>query len=141
MAALRNTIQRDLVLQAVRDLKNHPTPEEVYEYIHKKHPTISKGTVYRNLNVLVEQGQLYRVSMPDSANRVDHTLTPHYHFACRICKTVEDVDLPYMEGIMEKEIRNLEGFEVEGHELIFSGVCPACREKRKETKEMKGETA
>ena len=73
MAVTRNTIQRDLVLQAVLDLKNHPTPEEVYEHIRKQHPTISKGTVYRNLNVLVDKGLLLKVDVPDSANRVDHT--------------------------------------------------------------------
>lgn len=134
MAGTRNTIQRDLVLQAVLDLQNHPTPEEVYMHIRKKHPTISKGTVYRNLNVLVEKGLLSKVDVPDSANRVDHILSPHYHIECRVCGGVYDMDMPDMSEEIKKHIRNTNGFEIEKHDLIFSGVCPKCKEKRTKLK-------
>ena len=58
--AKRNTIQRQLVIAAVRFLANHPTAEEVYDRITMEYPDISKGTVYRNLNSLVESGLLSR---------------------------------------------------------------------------------
>lgn len=132
MATSRNTIQRDLVLQAVQDLQNHPTPDEVYTYIRKKHPTISKGTVYRNLNVLVEKGLLRKVDVPDSANRVDHILGAHYHIECRICGNVYDVDMPDMSSEIEKKIRSKNGFDIERHDLFFFGVCPECKENHKE---------
>ena len=123
----RNTIQRNLVLEAVIKLHNHPTPDEVYEYIHKEHPTISKGTVYRNLNFLIDCGQLYKVPMPDAANRVDHTLRPHYHIMCRKCGRVYDVDMPYFTKI-EELVRDFHGFDIEEHQLIFTGLCPDCKE-------------
>ena len=58
----RNTIQRQLVIAAVRFLADHPTADEVYERITMEYPDISKGTVYRNLNSLVESGLLNKVS-------------------------------------------------------------------------------
>ena len=132
MAATRNTIQRDLVLQAVLDLKNHPTPEEVYEYIRKNHPTISKGTVYRNLNVLVDQGLLLKVDVPDSANRVDHTLKTHYHIRCRKCGRVFDMDMPDMTEEIKSMIRGTNGFEIEKYGLFFTGTCPECSKNKSE---------
>lgn len=61
--AKRNTIQRQLVIAAVRFLADHPTAEEVYDRITMEYPDISKGTVYRNLNSLVESGLLSKVSV------------------------------------------------------------------------------
>ena len=81
----RNTIQRQLVISAVRSLSNHPTAEEVYNRIVLDYPDISKGTVYRNLNSLVDSGLLHRVSVPSSADRYDHMLTKHYHVQCVKC--------------------------------------------------------
>ena len=130
MAGTRNTIQRDLVLQAVMDLRNHPTPDEVYMHIRKKHPTISKGTVYRNLKILVENGLLSKVDVPDSANRVDHILNPHYHIECRVCGRVFDMDMPDMSEEIHRRIRNTNGFDIEKHDLLFSGGCPESKEKR-----------
>lgn len=133
----RNTIQRDLVLDAVVKLRNHPTPEEVYEYIHKQHPTISKGTVYRNLNFLIDSGQLLKVPVPDAANRVDHTLHPHYHIICKECGQVYDVDMPYFEKIKE-HIRDFHGFDIQDHEIVFRGVCPKCRSGNEKAEKEKG---
>ena len=65
----RNTIQRQLVISAVRSLSNHPTAEEVYNRIVLDYPDISKGTVYRNLNSLVDSGLLRRVSVSSRLRR------------------------------------------------------------------------
>ena len=56
MTNSRNTIQRQLVLSAVRQLQNHPTADEVYQKVQKSCPTISRATVYRNLKLLAEEG-------------------------------------------------------------------------------------
>ena len=75
----RNTIQKKLVLDAVLRLADHPTAEQVYAEVVKEHPTVSKATVYRNLNVLSQSGVLRHIPMPDGADRFDHRLTPHAH--------------------------------------------------------------
>ena len=65
----RNTIQKQLVLEAICALKNHPTVDEVYKYIAEKYPGISKGTVYRNINTLVNTGMLARIVCPSGPDR------------------------------------------------------------------------
>ena len=90
--AKRNTIQRQLVIAAVRFLANHPTAEEVYDRITMEYPDISKGTVYRNLNSLVESGLLSKVSVPSGADRFDHILARHYHIKCTECGKFMNVE-------------------------------------------------
>ena len=70
----RNTIQKQLVLDAVFRLANHPTAEEVYAEVARSHPTVSKATVYRNLGSLSEDGLLRHIKMPGGADRFDHML-------------------------------------------------------------------
>ena len=68
-ATTRNTIQRALVLEAVQSLHNHPTSADVYEVVRARHPNISRATVYRNLGVLANRGEVLRVEVPNGAAR------------------------------------------------------------------------
>ena len=90
----RNTLQRRLVLETVRRMRNHPTAEEIYLAIAAENPLISKATVYRNLKLLSEQGESLRIPIPDGADRFDFHVAPHYHIKCRVCSQVFDVDMP-----------------------------------------------
>ena len=65
MISRRNTIQKDLVRNTVYEMRRHVTANEVYEFIKEAYPTIGKGTVYRNLDILVEEGALKNVEVPD----------------------------------------------------------------------------
>ena len=82
MTSRRNTIQKDLVRNAVCEMKRHVTANEVYEFVKESCPTIGKGTVYRNLDILVEEGDLRKVEVLDGPNRFDLTLKNHYHVRC-----------------------------------------------------------
>lgn len=126
MSASRNTVQRQLVLETVRSMRNHPTAEEIYEMIHEEHPSVSRGTIYRNLGVLAENGEIQRVSHLNAADRFDFQLEPHYHFRCTACDRVFDIDLPYMEDLMDR-VPNQDGFELQGCEVTFTGLCNNCR--------------
>ena len=99
-ATTRNTIQRALVLEAVRSLHNHPTSADVYEVV--------------------------RVEVPNGADRYDFLNRPHYHAKCRVCGGVFDVDMPYQSDILAK-VSDAHGFAIEEHEIIFNGVCSECR--------------
>lgn len=81
----RNTIQRQIVLQAVNQIHNHPTADAIYAVIAAQHPTISKATVYRNLNQLAAQGEILRVPVPTGADHFDFNIKPHYHVRCTKC--------------------------------------------------------
>ena len=122
----RNTVQRQIVLDAVKKLNTHPTIEEVYAFIHSEHPSISKSTVYRNLRHLEDGGNLRHISMLDGPSRYDATCKPHYHFRCRCCETIFDVQIAYMDGINDS-VQRLHGFDVGEHDVVFSGFCTTCK--------------
>ncbi|WP_040197522.1 Fur family transcriptional regulator [Candidatus Soleaferrea massiliensis] len=124
----RNTVQRQLVHETVGRLADHPTAEEVYNCLHEDHPNISKGTVYRNLGYLSENGELRRIAVPGSADRFDHHTIPHYHIQCVCCGMFCDIDTPYLSQI-DAKVEQATGFSCEKHDIVFQGVCPACKEK------------
>lgn len=132
--AKRNTIQRSLVLEAVNKLQCHATADEVYEEILKEHPTISRATVYRNLNLLSEMGKIRRLEIPGSADRFDHISTNHCHVKCKVCGRVFDVDMDFIIGL-EKEIKDTRGFDFTGYDIIFHGVCPKCKKQQNSVQE------
>ena len=122
----RNTVQRSLVLEAVRTLQCHATADEVYNLIAQNHPNISRGTVYRNLVLLSELGEIYKVAIPNGADCYDHQCHKHYHAKCSKCGLVLDVDMEYMPKL-ENKINNQDDFEFTGHDVIFNGLCHKCK--------------
>lgn len=121
----RNTIQRDLVLNAVCELKNHATAEEVYIRVRKDSPNVSRATVYRNLNVLAEEGSIRKIEIPGQADRYDHTISEHYHARCIKCGRVFDVNMGIMPD-MTSRINDAGGFVFLGCDIIFKGICTDC---------------
>lgn len=120
----RNTIQRQLVLDAVRANHSHPTAEDIYRQVAKEHPHISRGTVYRNLGKLAQAGEIRRVTNLNAADRFDFALQPHYHFHCRGCDGVFDVPMGKAEALPDQEAGK--GFIFERCERIYTGLCPGC---------------
>ena len=78
-------------------MKRHVTANEVYEFIKEAYPKIGKGTVYRNLDILVEEGAVRMVEVPDGSNRFDFALKNPYHVRCIKCGEVLDVDMDEMQ--------------------------------------------
>lgn len=122
----RNTIQRALVLEAVKGSECHPTAEEVYIAVTSKYPHIGRATVYRNLNQLAESGELRKAEMPGGADRYDRECRDHYHARCFYCGRVFDAELPYMAEL-EKAVKGPDGFTFIGHDIVFKGICEACK--------------
>ncbi len=125
----RNTIQKRLVLEAVAALLNHPTADDVYQRIAMNHPNVSRGTVYRNLNALVQCNTLLKISMPDAADRYDIDTHLHYHLKCKNCGEFLDIELPEMAEMLSK-IEDKSGFLIDRFDLVFKGICADCREKQ-----------
>lgn len=126
MSLSRNTIQRQLVLEAVSSTHLHPTADEVYGMIAKTHPSVSRATVYRNLNLLASQGDIRRLPQPGLADRYDYNMHPHAHFYCDMCKRVYDVPAPQLPA---SALVLPEGFVSERQEHSYYGICPYCRQK------------
>jgi len=121
----RNTIQRSLVLEAVKELRCHATADEIYDAIVKKHPNIGRGTVYRNLKLLSDTGEIRKVEMPGGADCYDHLCYGHYHARCMKCGRVFDVEMAFIANL-ESSIKDTHGFEFTGHDIIFKGICREC---------------
>lgn len=121
----RNTVQRSLVLNAVKELGCHATADEVYNTIAKDHPDISRGTVYRNLNLLSEIGEIRKLQMLGGADRYDHLCYQHYHARCVKCGNIFDVEMKYIADL-ERSIQDTQGFKFTGHDIIFNGICLEC---------------
>ena len=126
----RHTVQRQIILTVLQKMSTHPTIEEVYEEIQKEHPAISKTTVYRNLRQLAKEGIIRQVSLPDGLERYDRLTTQHHHFKCQKCGGIYDVEIEYLEGI-NGSIQERYGFEVDRHDVVFTGVCLKCKKKFK----------
>ena len=89
-------------------------------------PGLSLGTVYRNLNGLVEMGRVRRVSIPGMADRFDRTLSEHDHLYCTRCGKVEDVFLD--KTAVNQMIETRKDLAIEHVSLNLYGLCAACRE-------------
>lgn len=122
----RNTIQKELVLEAVRAMRSHVTADDVYEYIRKDHPNIGKGTVYRNLNILYKEKEILKVQIPNGPDRFDFTLKEHYHVRCVKCQDVMDVDMDAISD-MQDRIKDKHGIKFLNYDILFEGICPACQ--------------
>ena len=121
----RETKQRHLVLGAVLARGDHPTADMIFNDVHKQDPKISHGTVYRNLNLLCEEGLICHVRVP-GADRYDLRTDLHYHMFCVKCKKVIDAPHPY-KPYLDEETAKQSGYKIIRHRLIFEGVCPECQ--------------
>lgn len=122
----RNTKQRKLVLDAVRQSYNHPTADEIYNAVREQDDKISRGTVYRNLNLLADAGEILSIKTP-GGSRFDRTIEPHAHIICTSCSRVIDVPLPFDTQLDTKASEQI-GWNVTSHYTIFEGLCPDCRQ-------------
>ena len=129
MNGKRYSRQRELIFEALRHTKEHPTAEMLYRWLKSENPCLSLGTVYRNLNLLAEEGAITR--MPFPVERYDADTHPHPHFCCDECGSVYDLDLPYDPTVDEKA-RQASGHDVTGHQVTFHGVCVQCRRTEKQ---------
>ncbi len=121
----RNTFQKDLTLNAVKQLANHPTADMVYDYVKTQYPQISRTTVYRNLNKLVALGELTKVKVAESADRFDHKLCSHYHFVCNECGDLSDLEIEY-HGHINEMVQGIGGRKINDHQIMFDGLCRRC---------------
>ena len=125
--APRKTKQKQAVYEALTQL-DHPTATQVYEYVHKQNPTLSRGTVFRVLGGFAANGQVRKVTLEGSDARFDHTLVPHGHGRCRECGRVCDIFLADFAAIGRDAVCG--GFQVEGWDVEFTGLCEECSKKQ-----------
>jgi Fe2+ or Zn2+ uptake regulation protein len=124
----RKTRQKEIALRILEGTNKHPTADWIYEQARKLVPQISKGTVYRNLAVLLEEGKISKLDLKGAVSRYEIKQKAHYHFRCEQCGQVIDLECPVRVDInrmMQKET----GLKIFSHQLEFRGICRECQSK------------
>lgn len=127
MAALKHSRQRDCIKEFLMGRYDHPTADMVYAHVREEFPHISLGTVYRNLSLLSEIGEIQKLTC-NGPDRFDGNPKPHFHFTCDHCGCVEDLQFevaPVLDGF---EPLNFSG-QIQQVNLDFHGICGACIKK------------
>ena len=117
--------QRDSIKNYLMSRNDHPTAEAIYTSLRQEMPSLSLGTVYRNLTLLADMGEINRLSVDSGPDHYDGITAPHTHVICRHCGKIFDV---YMEDISRIEEMAAERFDgvIEEHVLYFQGICGNC---------------
>ena len=122
---IKHSRQRDAIRQNLIGRCDHPTAEMVYMDIKEDFPNISLGTVYRNLSLLSDLGEIQKISTGVGADRFDGNPNAHCHFQCRSCYSVLDLPFDYPDEINAHAAKNFPGI-IEGNTIHFYGLCPDC---------------
>lgn len=123
----RNTRQRQYVLTALKSRHDHPSAEQIYLDVKAIDHRISRSTVYRNLSILVQQGEAHQIKI----SQADHFETrpdTHHHFVCVACKSIMDLPLVY-QSELDEQIAKKTLYVIHKHHIVFEGLCTACQQK------------
>ena len=127
MAASNNQFRkRSAILASLRQTKQHPSAEELYQALQQQHQDISRATIYRNLAFFRDQGLIQSLGTVNGIERFDGDITPHDHFVCSKCSCVQDLprmQMPedFLGGAAEKL-----SCRIDGYRLMFAGICQHC---------------
>jgi Fe2+ or Zn2+ uptake regulation protein len=124
----RKTRQRIVIMEVLKRVRTHPSADWIYDEVRKKIPHISKGTIYRNLKVLDEEGAILELNVDGVVRRYEIRQNNHYHFICEKCGRIFDLNEPVETGINAKFAKKT-GFYITHHHLEFRGVCLDCQLK------------
>jgi len=130
MKIRRKSSQRENIYEIILSDKSHPTAISIYEKIKRTMPTASLGNLYRNLNILVEEGRIIKRKFADDTEHYDAITDIHYHFICEICNTVSDFSMPVQPSIT-KNAQKISEHIISSHTIQFYGICEKCKKKNK----------
>ena len=121
----RMTRQRQIILEELRKVDSHPSADEVYEMVRKRLPRISLGTVYRNLEILSQKGEIQKLELGCALKRFDGIAANHHHIRCIHCGRVVDAPEDF-DVTINHDLKDATDFKILGHRLEFRGMCPDC---------------
>lgn len=124
---LKKSKQRDMIKAFLMGRKDHPTADVIYMNVRQQNPNISLGTVYRNLTLLADIGEIQRLRVGDGVDHFDADTSPHYHFVCTECGSVIDLEMDNIDTINDIAGANFNG-KIAGHVTYFYGNCGNCIE-------------
>jgi len=120
------TKQRQVILEELKKAVSHPTADEVFLMVRQRLPRISLGTVYRNLELLSENGMIQKLDWSGRQKRYDGNFENHYHIRCLNCGRVEDVLIKPLP-VVEETFRPVTDYKIMGYRLEVLGLCANCK--------------
>ena len=126
---LKRSRQREAILNYLMTRTDHPTADQIYAAIREEYPNISLGTVYRNLALLEELGEIQRFRS-GTTDHFDGNAANHYHFICNKCGCVQDLMLPLQQSLCELAQTGFTG-SIDYHLMYFYGRCQKCKKENK----------
>lgn len=125
---LKMTKPRRVILEEINKARVHPSAYQIYELVRNRLPHVSLGTIYRNLEVLSTVGLIRKLEMAGNQRRYDGDTDSHSHIRCIRCGRVDDLDAePVLK--FNGAINHTAGYEIIGHQVEVSGICPECSGK------------
>lgn len=121
------TRQRQLIYNIIQRADDHPTAEMIYARAKAEMPSIAFGTVYRNLKLMVDAGEILHIPVAGESDRYDKTIRPHEHMQCIECGRVADCDPGDLKSYFSSRI----GEEIVSYTLNLFYICNECRQKQK----------
>lgn len=125
MAALKYSRQREAIKEYLASTTDHPTADSVYLHVKEEFPRISLGTVYRNLNLLADMGEVLKITTPNGGDRFDGNTEPHYHVLCTECGRIYDLSMDILDSVNQIANENYGGI-IKSHTTLFYGICENC---------------
>ncbi len=129
--AVKYSRQRQMIYNFLMTRKDHPTADVVYRNVRQEYPNISLGTVYRNLTLLADRGEILRLQVGDGVDHFDADTSKHCHFFCSSCGAVTDMQLDCLEEMLAKAQQKSQG-RIESQSTCFYGTCEKCLDKSME---------
>ncbi len=121
------TFQRQVIYEAVVDSREHPTPELIFEQVRQRIPSISLGTIYKNVKTFLDTGVLREVTLHHGSLRLESNMTPHHHLVCSSCKAIFDIEESAVEPVQLPKSELPAGFSITQCRVEFVGVCRSCQ--------------
>ncbi len=123
MKKFRKSKTRDKILAVLVSTTKHPTADWIYQKVKQDVPTLSLGTVYRNLNILQEMGLVKKIEHGSTFDRFDANTSPHFHFVCEKCGDIIDFNLDInLPELVEEKLNST----VNRQKVEFFGICEKC---------------
>ena len=122
----RKSKQRNRIYELIKGSPEHPTAIWIYDRLRQEFPTVSLGNVYRNINILIEDGFIVSHDFGDGIVHYDAIVSTHYHFICKECNTITDFPLPVHEEIIKMAQKKTKKI-ITSHTIQFYGICEKCK--------------
>ena len=122
--------KRNAILSYLRQTKEHPSAEMVYSHLKPEYPDLSLGTVYRNLAIFKDRGEIASLGTVNGVERFDGNTEPHVHFVCNCCSDIQDLMQMDAPQRLCSEAAHHIGGQVDSCQLMFFGTCQRCLAKR-----------